>query len=448
MYTKLFLIIILLCFIHLHCTHKEVIYYDWNSLNLNTLVFPDNFNWGVATSSYQIEGFNNYNQWYDWELKTGIINGESILHRIKYKEDIDLMKSLGVNSYRLSLEWSRIEKTKGVIDYKELEYYNDLINYCLKNNIELMITLFHWTLPKWFTDIGGFEKHENCKYFINYSKLIYKIFYKKVKKWCITNEVMNYCNASYNVGLFPPCKTDTKLCLQVYWNILDTQVNLYYELKKIYSETEIGFAKQFSIFRPYNKYSIIDNFLSSKIDELFNLVEINFYKTGVFKAKFGLITLEEYNFMACDSFDFIGVNYYSHNYVNFNLFSKDKVNLVMHPNETPTDFLHTIYPEGLVDIIKDVSQLNKKIYITENGIADKEDKNRGMYIKKVLYLLSNLIKEGYNIAGYYHWTLIDNFEWNEGFEPKFGLFAVDENKNRIIRNSALIYRDIINKVKS
>ena len=443
MFSKLVFFIFIFCLIYIYLNYENVKYYNWN-IQLNNIKFPKKFKFGVATSSYQIEGYNFYNQWYEWELKTGIINGNSIEHRIRYKDDIKLMKNLKLNAYRFSIEWSRIEKAKGKYDYVELKYYDDLIDRCIENKIDLMITIFHWTIPKWFADIGGFEKEHNCKYFINFAKFIYTRYYKKIKRWCITNELVNYCNASYNIGIFPPNKKDIGLCFIVYWNFLNSQVKIYHKLKKIYPLNEIGFAKQFSIFRPYSKYNIIEIYLAKKIDHLFNNVELEFYKTGLFEINFGFIKINKKNILAINSFDFIGVNYYSHNYIKFDIFSNNKVDLCMNPNEIPTDFIHTIYPEGIIDVIKNISQFNKKIYITENGLADKKDKNRGLYIKKILYLISTLIQQGYKIKGYYHWTLIDNFEWNEGFEPKFGLYKVDNQKNRIMRKSAKVYKKIIN----
>lgn len=441
MYKYIFIIFILYLF-YIFFNYNTVKYYNWN-VDLDNIKFPNDFKFGVATSAYQIEGYNYYNQWYEWELNSEVSNDNSIEHRIRYRDDIKLMKDLNLNSYRFSIEWSRIEKNMNEIDYKELEYYDDLIDNCIKNEIDLMITLFHWTIPKWFDDIGGFEKEDNSRYFINFAKFIYNRYYRKIKRWCITNEIVNYCNASYYIGIFPPNKKDISLCFKVYWNILDCQVKIYYELKKIYSLNEIGFAKQFSIFRPYSNFNIIEVYLAKKIDQLFNEVEINFYKTGIFNINFGLVKINKTNLLAINSFDFIGINYYSHNYIKFNLFGKNKIDLIMNPNEIPTDFIHTIYPEGIIDIVKNVSKFNKKIYITENGLADQYDKNRELYIKKILYLISSLIKEGYNIKGYYHWTLIDNFEWNEGFKPKFGLYYVDNNKNRFMRKSALIYKKII-----
>ena len=170
-----------------------------------------------------------------------------------------------------------------------------------------------------------------------------------------------------------------------------------------------------------------------------------FFKTGKLKFRVpGLIWNTHINKDAIKSLDFFGLNYYSHNHIRFNPFSKDYSDLMYKKNDIMTDMPYTIYAEGIYRAIKLVSKLNLPIIITENGVADKNDSIRSEYIKKYLFAVSKSIEDGYNVIGYYYWSLMDNFEWAFGYDMRFGLFEVDfKTQERTLKKGANAYIDII-----
>ena len=405
------------------------------------LKFPDGFLWGSGTSAHQVEG-HNHNDWTEWEkenakrlaqhskkyweksqhlfpemgLESNYISGCACDHYNRYEEDFDIAKSLGQNAYRFSIEWSRIEPEEGVFNEQAIEHYRQVIWALKKRGIEPFVTLWHWTLPYWIAKMGGWEKRKTIDYFLRYTEKIIEELGDDVKFWITLNEPEIFSGNCYLKGIRPPQKKNILSYLRVIKNLIKAHKSSYKIIKKINPNSRIGIAKNNIYFEAY-KNRITNLFLKKFIDWWWNFYFLNKIKNQQ---------------------DFIGLNYYFHNRINKG-FNKNE-------NKNTTDMGWEIYPEGIYHVLKNLKKYNLPIYIIENGIADAKDEKREKFIKDHLYWIHKAIKEGVDIKGYFYWSLLDNFEWDKGFWPRFGLVEIDyQTMNRKIRPSALEYKKIIEK---
>ena len=390
--------------------------------------FPECFLWGAATSAHQVEG-NNHNDWTEWEKENAqrlskesggkyppenYISGKACDHYNRYEEDFDLARRLGHNAHRFSIEWSRIEPEEGKFDDKEIEHYRDVIRALRARNIEPFVTLWHWTLPVWFVKKGGFEKSGNIKYFVRFCEYAAKEFKDGVKFWITLNEPEIYAANSYLKGIWPPQKKNLISYLQVMINLIKVHREVYIMIKKISSDAKIGVAKNNIYFEAYrNKFHNL--MLKKFIDWWWNFYFLNRIK----------------NYQ-----DFIGLNHYFHNRIKNFKFNQNE-------NKKISDMSWELYPEAIYYVLECLKKYSKPVYITENGLADAKDENREWFIKESLKNIHKAIAGGVDVRGYFHWSLLDNFEWDKGFWPRFGLVEVDyETLERKPRSSSAIYAEI------
>ncbi len=440
---------------YFHKTYPEL-KWDWKDINLNKINFPNNFIWGTATAAHQIEG-RCENNWSEFEkgyksnglpnIKNNQNSGIACDSWNRYEEDIKMMEKLGVSHYRFSIEWSKIQPTENDINKDAIIHYHDIIDCLFEHNIVPVITLYHFTHPIWFEKKGAFEKEENIKYFNKFCKLIFKEFSPKVKFWCTINEPAVMTSMGYFNAEFPPGKSDPQLCAIVLYNLLNAHVEVYRTLKNLKhgSESRIGIVKNINHFDPWKRWNPFDWIATWAVNKFFNNSTIEFFKTGYYSVKIpGLMWYSKYNENAIKSNDFIGLNYYSHNYLKFNWSISDPFEIKYKYDDIMTDMPYAIYGEGLYRSIKDISVLKLPIYITENGIADMKDDRRALFIKRYLYALSKALEDGYDVKGYFYWSLLDNFEWAFGYDMKFGLFEVNfETQERSLRKGAEVFKKIL-----
>ncbi len=287
-----------------------------------------------------------------------------------------------------------------------------------------MVTLHHFSDPVWFANLGGFEKEENIKHFINFTQKVAGRLKDKVKIWCTINEPNIYAFMGYCLGLFPQQKHNPFLVLKVLKNLLTAHTQTYTALKIISPELQVGIVHQFLKFESYHKWNLADVALCKFFTYLIHDAAFNFLKTNSPK-----------------SYDFIGLNYYSKVIINFFTPSYN-IGQIM------TDYQYAIYPEGIYEAIKEVSSLNVPIYITENGIADWADDRREFFIKSYTNYVKKAINEGFEVKGYFYWTLTDNFEWHEGYSKYFGAYSVDfESQKRTLKPGAACLKNIFNNMQ-
>lgn len=436
---------------------EPVVRWDWDKIDLNDLAFPNGFVWGVASAAHQVEGGHTSNNWSAWENtsypdgRPHILNNEktgaACDHWNRYPEDIQLIQELGVSSYRFSISWSKVMPQIGVVDTLAVQHYVEVCDSLIKAGISPMVTLHHFEHPLWFEQMGGFEKEQNIAHFVQFSEVIYTALKDRVTYWCTINEPAVFVIAAYFDGHFPPGKKEPKLAAVVLKNLFKAHVAVYQRLKSLPDgeKTQIGIVKNMHQIDPMQEWNLFDRLISRTVNNGFNGSFISTFHDGNYRFYFPtLVDEQEPMPEAPSTLDFVGLNYYSHNAMDFSLNLDEALKTRMYPGETATDMTYTIYPEGLYRAIQEISVLGRPIIITENGIADEKDDRRGDFIRKYLYAVSKAIKDGYDVRGFHYWSLTDNFEWDLGYGQRFGLYHVDfATQKRALREGSKEFQRIV-----
>ena len=415
--------------------------------------FPSDFQWCVATSAHQIEGNNFNSDWWDWEqlsgkIKNGDRSGASTNHRQLFVQDVELLKQLHVKTYRMGLEWARIEPSEGVIDWHEVDLYKQELQLYKANGIKVMATLQHFTLPKWVAAKGGWQWSEMPKRFAQFSALMASQYGSLVDSWITLNEPMVLLLAGYQNGLFPPgLKMNLQDMQAPLVNMLKAHALAYHQIKSIAGvSSKIGVAHHLRIFDAYNRLNPLDQIAAKIASKNFNWAFVNAMETGILQMSIpGQLKIDQEIPGLKSTQDFIGINYYSRDRVQFTPGGPQAFALHTTEGAELSDLGWEIYPKGLYRLLKKISRRfpNKDILITENGIADAKDAKRSQFMLEHLTQVQRAIDKGIRVKGYCHWSLMDNFEWAEGFTPRFGLFEVDYvTFARTPRPSALLFAKI------
>jgi len=389
--------------------------------------FPQDFLWGAATSAYQVEGGNTNSDWWQWEKATGRENsGNACRHYEFYKQDFDLAKSLNHNAHRISIEWSRIEPEEGKFSQGELKHYIDVILSLKARNIEPLVTLHHFSNPIWFSRSGGWENRRSVASFLRYCDFVIRFLAKDVHYWITINEPIVYVYHAYILGVWPPQARSYLKAKVVEDNFVSAHIKAYRLIHKIYKELNlhepsVGVAQNMQAFLPCTQ-NLKDRFAAILRDKWYN---------------FGFLD----KIMKHKTMDFIGVNYYSRQLVELEKWGINNLAMdVCKENHHPVkknSLGWDIYPQGLYEMLLKVKKYGLPVIITENGICTPDDNLRWEYICAHLKNIHLAIGKGVNVAGYLYWSLIDNFEWDKGFGPRFGLIEVDYNTyKRTVRESA------------
>ena len=431
--------------------------WNWDKIKTDKIYFPNDFMWGTATAAHQVEGNNTNNNWYRFEHQKDS-NGKPRIHNNdksglaadhwnRYNQDIGLMNKLGVKYYRFSVEWSKIEPENGIFNAKALEHYRDLCIALIDSGLTPVVTLHHFTHPIWFEDLGGFEKEENIKHYLEFSEIVFNKLSDLVPYWCTINEPAVYVSQGYFNGVFPPGKKDPVLAGYVMKNLLNAHVRVFRHLKSLPNgkNVQIGLVKNITQFDPLRRWHILDWYFSRILNDIFTNNTIDLLSTGNFNFYLpGMANISFKNTDAIGAIDFIGLNYYSRWHVKGHFNATNPFTFETRLEDIQTDMPYSIYPEGFYRAIQTISILNKPIIITENGIADDKDDRRKLFIERYLYALYKATIDGYDIRGYFYWTLMDNFEWAEGYKMKFGLYEVDfTTQNRKLRKGSLAFSNIV-----
>lgn len=457
---------------------------------------PEYFIFGGATAAYQAEGATNIDgkgrvAWDTYLEKKGLYSGNpasDFYH--KYPIDLELSEKFGVNGIRISIAWSRIfPNGTGEINYKGVEFYHNLINECHKRNIEPFVTLHHFDTPEVLFDDEDFLNRNNIDKFVEYASFCFKEFGNKVTYWITFNEILSVAAGQYLLGKFPPSEVfRTDKMVQCMHNMMVAHAKTVLKYKQLNFNGEIGIVHILEQRYPYNPENLLDIKASEKDDTLTNkfllertfngklspntekiitniLIE-NTMSYTIYEGDIELLT------KASEELDFIGINYYQstfvthydgENVINLNgtgekgtsKYAFKGVGEYKFDMEIPrTDWDWLIYPQGLYDMImriKNTYPNYKKIYITENGMGNKDiilnneidDQPRIDYIKQHLQSITKAIEDGANVEGYFLWSLMDVFSWANGYNKRYGLFYVDfETQKRYPKKSAYWYKEI------
>ncbi|MFA5841758.1 MAG: glycoside hydrolase family 1 protein [Candidatus Paceibacterota bacterium] len=441
--------------------------------------FPDGFLWGASTSAHQVEGnslmalknlhekdgaiiefggeaekINVRNDWTEWEKENAgrlareakqkfgylenwndiegeatdpqnYISGIAAGHYNRFREDFDLAKNLGHNAHRFSIEWARIEPEKGRFDGKQIEHYRQVLTALRERGIEPFVTLWHWTNPLWVSEAGGWENPETVESFSKYADYVAKELGGLIKFWVPLNEPGTYIGMGYIQGAFPPGKRLNLFAAnRVFKNLMGAYRQTYLIIHERNPEALVGISHYAVFMSPYKN---------------------RFYNKLLVKA---LDYVRNWRFIdsAKGANDFIGIQYYHTDSIRWSPLFDSKWGIVdaRNSNSWTTDMGWDVYPEGLYHLIKRAQKYGKPVYITENGIADKKDLQRERFIKENLKQTARAISEGADVRGYFYWSLMDNFEWDKGFWPRFGLIGIDyKTLERTPRPSAYSYKKII-----
>jgi len=373
--------------------------------------FPKGFLWGAATASYQVEGGIENVDWAQGARDGKLpLCGIATDHYHKYEADFDIAQSLGHNAHRFSIEWARIEPEEGKFDEKEIEHYRSVIRALKARELEPFVTLWHFTLPLWFSNQGGFQNPKAPDQFARYCEHVIQKLGNEATFWMTMNEPLIYANEAYLKGSWPPFEKSLFVMLTVVKNLIESHNKTYEVLKRVNSKIQIGIAKNNFDFA-YPKWNLI-----GAIVQLFRKKVWNHYFLKRISAHQ----------------DFIGLNFYFHKHFGYHFY------------EEKSDMGWAIYPPAIYYVLRELKKYNKPVYVTENGIADERDSKRANYILEHLKFVKKAIDSGVDVRGYFHWSLLDNFEWSFGFTKRFGLVEINyETLERKIRPSALIYKKII-----
>ena len=359
------------------------------------------------------------------------------------------MKELGVSHYRFSLAWSKIEPENDNFNKKAISHYRKLCQALIKENIVPVVTLHHFTHPIWFEELGAFENAENTKHFIQFSKVVFNALQDLVPIWCTFNEPSVFVAQGYFNGIFPPGEKDPVLAGNVLENMLNAHVEVYHELKSqsVGNEKQIGMVKNIFQFDPYRRWHILDWTFSKLLNDIYTNEPLGFLKTGLSSFYLpGMVNNKISNPKAIGTLDFIGLNYYSRMHVKGRLDSNEPFVFEKRSQDIQTDMDYALYPEGFYRALHTISDLRVPIYVTENGLADRSDQIRPTFIKRYLYAMNRAINDRLDIRGYFYWSLMDNFEWAEGYDMKFGLYHVDfETQKRTLREGSRPFIEMVNK---
>lgn len=382
------------------------------------------FLWGVATSAFQLEG-SPYADWTSWD--DILCDVPEITNHYKcYREDLKLLNELGVKAYRFSLEWSRIQPRERHWDRSAIDHYQEIVSILIELGITPFVTLHHFTHPLWFIKRYPWHEPDSVDKFVEYvSRVVSEI--KGVRYWITFNEPYVLILGGYIEGCMPPGIRDPKLAVKALETILSCHSKAYEIIHDQRKDALVGIAHNMAALAPWCRWNPLDRMLSKIARHFYNSSLIEAFKTGRLYVKFPFRRALTFELPLKGKIDFFGINYYTRVHLRFNPFKKMFVELRhrdLH-GEGLTDLGWEIHPKGLTKVIKLASLLNVPIYITENGIATKSDQRKITYMKRHIDVLERCITEGYDVRGYFYWSLIDNYEWLQGLDARFGLYHVD-----------------------
>lgn len=379
-------------------------------------------------SAYQTEGNNINTDWHEWEQnkKPGQqfpkeSCGIACDSYNRYEQDFDLCVRLNNNAVRISLEWARIQPTEDTFDQNEISHYKKVLKAARDRGLKTFVTLHHFTNPLWFYKKGGWTKFCSAGYFEKYAKKCASEFGDLIDVFFTINEPQVYTLQAFVRGMWPPNKENPYLSLLVQFNMANAHKKAYKAIKSVSQNYQVGIVKNIVWYMSApGKFAFLDK-LAAKMFFFLN-------------NEFFLFPLKKH-------LDMIGLNYY--------FTTRFKNLLLSNLDDVQSDLGWWVYPLGLEKVLLSLKKYGLPIYITENGAADCVDRIRTKFIRDMLISVSKATKKGVNVKGYFYWSLIDNFEWHEGFWPKFGLVYIDRENNlmRKPRESFYYYADICDSGK-
>ena len=409
--------------------------------------FPEDFLWGTATAAHQVEGGNHANDWWAWEQVAGHIkNGDrsdpACEHYERFRIDFDLLRSLHQNAHRFSLEWSRIEPAPGEFSSTAIAHYRDVLQALRDRGMEPFVTLHHFTNPTWISAAGGWDAPETAERFAQFAERVTDELGDLARYWITINEPTVIAYQGYVKGEWPPGKRDLGAALRALVTLLRGHWMAYPRIKSRHPELQVGLAHHLRVFDPARPFAPQDRAVAAAFGRVFNETMLRSLRQG--NLVFPLTRAGRASGPR-QSQDFIGLNYYTRELVKFNHRYRGELfgERMLPARAARSDLNWELYPEGLFRTLLSLQREQLPIYVTENGIADRQDARRPEFLLSHASAMLRAINAGAPVRGYFHWTCFDNFEWAEGYSAKFGLIACDPlTQERRPRRSAWLYAEI------
>lgn len=396
--------------------------------------FPKNFYWGAATASYQVEGGIENTDWAKAAEEGRVPRcGRACDHYHNFERDFNIAKELGHNAHRFSIEWARIEPKEGEFDQKAIEHYRQVLKALRSRKIEPFITLWHFTLPEWFAESGGFERKDAPEIFARYCAFVVSELGDMCNYFSTMNEPNVFGSNGWLRGSWPPFKRFT----------LTDMISITNSGRTYESKAQKGLGPVFLYFRVMKNLAKAHNAAYLKIKEVAPHVNVSVVKHVIyFHANWNPVNkliswfanyFWTHKFMkrVRRHIDSVGLNYYFHRKFGDNA------------TYEKTDMDWDIYPEGIYGSLMMLTRYKKPLFVSEAGLADEKDQYRADYITKQVQATYKAIQDGADVRGHMYWSLLDNYEWALGFEKRFGLVKIDyKTLERKIRPSAYVYKEI------
>ena len=416
-------------------------------------MFPPDFLFGTATSATQVEGRCEGTDWLAFASEPGRIkNGDSPAvacdHWNRFREDVALQARMGMGAHRLSIEWARVEPRPGEIDGSALDHYREVFGALRDAKIEPMVTLHHFSLPLWMVERGGLLAAELPERLARFTSEVVRALGDLCTLWITINEPSVLAAHAYLLGVWPPARKDPVAAVRAHHRMLEAHVAMYraaHDADRA-GKARVGVAHHLRAVQPERPDRIADRAAAALMRRTFNdafalaLVEGRMYG-GALDRRRG-----ERGFRVTDARgtqDFFGINYYSRDVVRFSVAHAGEMFVArgVPPGAPVSDLGWEIFPRGLGTLARAwAARSGLPVYVTENGIADAADTRRASFLVDHLAELEAAIADGVDVRGYFHWALLDNFEWAEGYAPRFGLAAVDyATQERRLRSSGELY---------
>jgi beta-glucosidase len=438
---------------------------------INRNDFPNNFVWGAATASFQIEGATTSDGrgasiWDTFcatpgKTRNGDTGEPGCDHYNCYKSDLDLMKELNLEAYRFSTSWSRVLPTgRSAVNEKGMGFYERLVDGLLERGITPWLTLYHWDLPQALEDAGGWSARDTVHAFEEYAHLMSERLGDRVKYWITHNEPWCTAYLGYQTGYFAPGIKDTKRAVQASHHLLLSHGLSVPIIRANSQNAKVGITLNLWTIHAASDSSE-DLAAAQRLDGFSN----RWYLDPLYGRGYPQDMLDMYGEFAPEiqtgdlakiavATDFLGVNYYIRHLVKYNQNAVEGQLELVKSDLERTDFDWEIYPDGLRELMLRLSQdyNPKEIYITENGACYEDtvidgqvnDEKRRKYLELHLEAAREAVVQGAPLMGYFAWSLLDNFEWAEGYARRFGIVHVDfQTQQRTIKSSGRFYQNFL-----
>ncbi|MGO9707574.1 MAG: glycoside hydrolase family 1 protein [Polyangiaceae bacterium] len=415
--------------------------------------FPESFRFGTATSATQVEGHCTTIDWYRFAKNGRVKNGDTIDVACdswnRFRDDVALQRAMGLNAARLSVEWGRIEPRPGAFDAAALDHYRTILGAHVDAGIRPMVTLHHFALPQWMADRGGLLAHDLPARLARFAVETVRALGDLCREWITINEPNVLAAHAYLLGAWPPAQRDPRKAAVAHHRLLEAHVAMYRALHDADARGDLalGVAHHLRVAQPKDPDRLADRAAARVFARVFNDAFAHAVCTGTLLGPFDPLLARAGAFRPSEAKgtqDFLGVNYYSRDLVSFDPRSVGElfIRRGIAPGAETNDLGWEIYPEGLGIVLREWSRRSGglPVYITENGVADARDVLRPRFLVSHLREVARAMAHGVDVRGYYHWSLLDNFEWAEGYGPRFGLVEVDyATQARRLRASGELY---------